>query len=164
MKMSAYGKNAGATVPTCRDGHLLKGSGEMILLVDDDPEVLQAYSRILERLRYNVLVAQDGQIAVDMYRAFHDKIDLLILDFVMPKLGGCDVMQIIRAMDPDARLIIVTGNYSYFKPNSDGDREGHFDSEMVLLKPFSVFELSQAIRLALAADPLAQGIAIDYRH
>ena len=163
MKIGAYGKSGGARVPTYRDGHLLKGSGEMILLLDDDPEVLHAFSRILERLNYNVLIAQNGQMAVDMYSAFRDKIDLFILDFGVPRVGGYDVMQIIRAMDPTARLIIVTGNYSYFKLNYESGREGHIDSETILFKPFSVFELSQAIRLVLAGDPLARGIAIECR-
>ena len=146
MRITLQGKRDDSKVPSCTEGHHLEGHGELILLVDDDPEVLHAYSRILERLHYNVLVATDGKVAIDMYRCYQDKIDLLILDFVLPKFGGDEVMQIIRAMDADAKLIIITGHYSYNGPNSAASMEGYIESEAVLLKPFSVFELEESIR------------------
>lgn len=128
---------------------LAKGYGEEILLVEDDPNVLGIYRRILERLNYKVTTASDGREAVNLYRARRSVISLLVVDFMLPKLGGREVVQEIRAMNPEVKVIYITGHHGYYDQNSPEDEAGS-PREMVLLKPFSIAELSRAIRDVLA--------------
>ena len=59
-----------------------------ILLVDDEAMILDMGLKMLERLGYTALVAKDGEKAVEIYKAKKDAIDLVILDMIMPKMGG----------------------------------------------------------------------------
>jgi len=78
-----------------------------ILIVDDDPDVGDTFVRLIEPLGHDVVRVTDGPAALDRLR--RDRYDLIIVDVVMPGMNGLEVMRKIRAMDPTARLVALTG-------------------------------------------------------
>jgi len=123
----------------------LRGRGETILLVDDEAEVLTIGKDVLESLGYHVLTATDGLEAIDMYTAHRDEIDLLILDVVMPNMGGVPALQQIQELNPDVKALFATG----YDKNNTLVQDGHISPDMMISKPYSIAQLSQAIRAIL---------------
>ena len=82
---------------------------ETILLVDDEPLVLRLTRDLLQRLGYTVLPAATGTEALDLCRDHRGRIDLAILDMVMPGMSGPELLQGLRAMDGDIRGLLSTG-------------------------------------------------------
>jgi two-component system cell cycle sensor histidine kinase/response regulator CckA len=88
---------------------LVRGGSETILVAEDEASLRYLASTILERLGYTVILAEDGLEAVNLFRANQSKIDLVILDMVMPRFGGRDALDQMRALRPDLRALFVTG-------------------------------------------------------
>lgn len=80
-----------------------------ILVVDDEPDIRETVLEVLEALGYPSSEAADGQEALDHLRAHPGEVALVILDLTMPRLGGREAFQAIRAMDPAIRVIVSTG-------------------------------------------------------
>ena len=79
-----------------------------ILLVDDDAEILTVLSKFFERKNWNVARAADAQTAVDLYERDHP--DIVLLDVNLPgSIGGLRILEVLRARDPDAAVIMLTG-------------------------------------------------------
>ncbi|OIQ00459.1 MAG: hybrid sensor histidine kinase/response regulator [Zetaproteobacteria bacterium CG2_30_46_52] len=136
------GKKAVVSPLPSNEQTIIHGKGETILLADDDPAVLTALGSVLQSLGYRVLAAKDGVEAVNVYTAHQADIDLLILDVVMPNLGGVEALARIRALSPDVKVIFATG---YDKSNDLSDKV-HHKQEMFVRKPYAVSELSKMIR------------------
>jgi CheY-like chemotaxis protein len=79
-----------------------------ILVVDDDPGVLEYASNVLEDCGYTVLAAPDGATALVLLRN-HSQIDLLFTDLVMPGLDGVEVARQARQQSPGLRVLFTTG-------------------------------------------------------
>jgi CheY-like chemotaxis protein len=118
---------------------------ETILLVDDEETVLEVTKEILESLGYEVLSACNGQDAIDVYKQEGERIDLIILDMIMPGMGGGEAFEILKQMNPDIRIILSSG-YSV-----DGQAKGIMEKgvKAFLQKPFRIHQLSQKVREAL---------------
>jgi PAS domain S-box-containing protein len=112
---------------------VVKGHGELILLVDDEPEIIKTGKNVLELLGYRVLTASNGRQAVVMFEAHADEIELCILDIVMPIMDGDKAAQCIRQIKPDVKIIFATG---YDKSILTG-----IENEIVLSKPFHIKEM-----------------------
>lgn len=121
---------------------VVEGSGELILLVDDNQMVLEVGEEVLRGLNYRVMTATDGHQAVERYREHQQEIGLLILDIEMPKMGGMEALKAIREINPDVKAIFATG---YNKASAISGHD-EFKAEVVISKPFAVSELSQLIR------------------
>jgi CheY-like chemotaxis protein len=87
----------------------VRPGSETILLVDDEPLVLRLTRDLLQRLGYTVLPAATGTEALDLCRDHPDRIDLAIVDMVMPGISGPELFQGLRAMDGDIRGLLSTG-------------------------------------------------------
>jgi signal transduction histidine kinase/DNA-binding response OmpR family regulator len=125
---------------------VVKGS-ETILLVDDEADILEIGRRLMVRLGYRVKTAGSGPEALAIFQAEHAAIDLVVLDMIMPKMGGGEVFDRMREMDPDANVLLASG-YSL---------EGKAEKIMArgcngfIQKPFDISELSAKLRSLL--DP-----------
>jgi PAS domain S-box-containing protein len=119
---------------------------ETILCVDDEKPILDVSQGLLETLGYRVLVANNGQEAVEIYKSQMNAIDLVILDMIMPGLGGGETFDIIRSMNPEVRVILSSG-YSL-----DGAAEKIMKRgcRSFIQKPFTMYHLSKKIREVLA--------------
>lgn len=123
---------------------IVSGSGR-ILLVDDE-EVLRNLGRsMLESLGYEVFLASHGREAVDVFEKMPDKIDLVVLDMIMPVMGGKEALIELKRVRPDCRIIVASG----FAKENDLAEMASFGISGFLRKPFRLAELSQAIARAL---------------
>ncbi len=80
-----------------------------VLLVDDDEIVRQAAARILEKLGYSVIHAENGQVALDLYVANQSSIAFVVLDIIMPVLNGREALAKMREIDPTLKVLLVSG-------------------------------------------------------
>ncbi len=81
----------------------------VLLVVDDEPAVRRLARRSLERLGFTVLEAEDGHVAVEMYRDQPDKIAAVLLDMTMPVMGGEEAFRQLRVIDPAVRVLLSSG-------------------------------------------------------
>jgi len=84
-------------------------NGEMILLADDEDEVRQATAEVLETMGYRVFQASDGEQALAIFKEDYKDIALVIVDVVMPKLGGVQLVQALREIKANVPVILITG-------------------------------------------------------
>jgi CheY-like chemotaxis protein len=83
--------------------------GGTVLLIDDDPEVREVGSQMLERLGFKVLTAAHGQEGLKVFQARGGEIDCVILDLTMPEMGGEEVFRELRRLRSDVRVILSSG-------------------------------------------------------
>ncbi len=124
---------------------------ESILLVDDEKSITDVIVEMLSGLGYRVMTAQSGEEAIDLYRLHAGEIDLVIMDMIMPGLGGRAAIAEIRKMNPQARIILSSGYALAGQAQEILDQGG---AVLFLQKPFHVALLSRKIREALD-QPLA---------
>ena len=127
-----------------QNGSIVKGT-ETVLLVDDEEPIRQVGQEILEAMGYRVLVARHGAEAVDLYAKSQEEIDLVILDMVMPNMGGGETYDRMKEMSPDIKVLLSSG-FSVDGEASDILRRG---CNGFIQKPFTVKELSAKIRKML---------------
>jgi CheY-like chemotaxis protein len=117
-----------------------------ILLIDDEEVVRELGKDILEAYDYEVLLAIHGIEAVRMFNEYKDRIDLVILDMVMPEKGGRQTFKEIRTLKPDAKVLICSGygEEQYFYELFEAGAAGF------LQKPFQHTELLSKVEEAMA--------------
>ncbi len=86
-----------------------KGSGEMVLIVDDEPAVLRALSLTLEANNYHVLTATDGREGTTLFLQNRDRLRLVLTDIMMPQMNGMALIRVLRALAPRLRIIAASG-------------------------------------------------------
>lgn len=121
-----------------------KGKGT-ILLVDDEETVLYVGAKMLEHLGFQILKAQKGEEAVSLYSEKKRSIDLVVLDMIMPGMGGGQLYDILKEIDPDVKVILSSG-YSL-----DGQAGEIMDRGCngFIQKPFDLVQLSKKIHEVL---------------
>lgn len=87
----------------------LPGGNETILIVDDHETIWDFLIEALQKLGYSVLLAENGLDAVEIYEENPDQIELVLLDMIMPKAGGHQTFYKIRAIDPEAKILLSSG-------------------------------------------------------
>src|SRR5258708_21981771 len=123
---------------------MLSGSGEQVLLVDDEVAVLTMVRETLETFNYRVLTAKHGAEALELYQQ-NGKIDVVICDMMMPVMDGPATLQELRKLDPAIQVIAVSGLGS----ESALDTVSKLTVQKYLRKPFTPLELLTALRDAL---------------
>ena len=123
-----------------------QGHQETILLVDDDALLLEVNEQLLSELGYHVITAKDGLQAVDVYKHRGQSIDLILMDVVMPLLGGPAAVEQIRKINPEVKVLFVTG----YDKIDESTCEMVTEWENVLNKPLTVDELSRVLREKLS--------------
>lgn len=120
---------------------LLKGT-ETILLVDDQDMIIDVGQGMLKALGYTVLVARSGKEAIELHKANRDKIDMVILDMIMPGGGGGETYDQMKEITPDIKVLLSSG-YSIDGQATEILERG---CNGFIQKPFSMNELSLKIR------------------
>ena len=121
---------------------------ERILLVDDDAAVRVTTRRLLERLDFAVVEAENGIEALEVFRARRADIAVVLSDVRMPGMDGFRLAREVRALDPAFPILFISG----FDAQMHKDRRGLEDIAM-LAKPFALDKLLQMLRAAIAARP-----------
>jgi len=124
-----------------------KGHGESILLVDDDLMVREAGCEVLERLGYQVFIAEDGAKAIQICHKYSNQISLIIMDIVMPGIQGGEAAVSIKKSYPNLPIILVTG---YDKENVISDDVRSL-ADVIMSKPYSTERLSTLINKTLVS-------------
>jgi two-component system cell cycle sensor histidine kinase/response regulator CckA len=123
---------------------LLTGA-ETILLVEDEPPVLEFGRTALERFGYRVLTARDGTEALEVFQTHQDEIALAILDVVMPRMGGRAAARELKRRKPTLVVLLATG---YDSPEEAG-AEQEETVYTLLRKPYRIRDLAQTVRAVL---------------
>jgi len=121
------------------------GGTETILLVDDEPFVIDVSRQMLEALGYCVMAASSGKEALDIYNTHRDSIALVILDIIMPDMGGQETFTRLKTINKDIKVIVASG-YGRQHQADSLIAEG---CKGFLQKPFTINAFSQAIRKTL---------------
>lgn len=135
---------------TYQDGESLEKK-ETILVVDDEAIIANTTQAILDVLGYRTLMARSGEEALSIFSENGKAIDLVILDMVMPGLGGAEVFDLLRDIDSKIRVILSSGH-----PLND-DIQKLLDRGRCgfIQKPFDLAELSARIREMIGSRPSA---------
>jgi PAS domain S-box-containing protein len=128
--------------PTPLEPH--RGSGH-ILFVDDEALVAEVASEILTNLKYQVTLCRDGQEAVEFYATAWEAVDLVILDMVMPRMGGKDTFHALRQINPGVKVLIVSG----FSIEGEAQQLLNAGALGFLQKPYRSVELVKEVAKAL---------------
>ena len=125
----------------------IKGS-ETVLLVDDEEMIIDVGANMLKALGYKVIVATGGKKAVEIIEKMENSTgvpDLIILDMVMPEMGGGETYDLLKAINPNIKVLLSSG-YSMNGQMKDILKRG---CNGFIQKPFSMIELSKIIRQIL---------------
>ncbi len=80
-----------------------------VLIVDDEPAVRSVIAKALKQIGLRVILAEDGQAGVDLFKLHADDISLCLIDLSMPRMGGREALRIIRQHRPQTRVILMSG-------------------------------------------------------
>jgi len=116
-----------------------------VLVVDDEENVRHVLQRILERGGYTVIAAQNGAQAVDIYRQRSAAIDLVVLDVIMPQMGGQETFCRLCEINPQVRVLLSSG-YSENGQTSEILVQG---ARGFLPKPYSLETVLRKVRQTL---------------
>ncbi|MDW7773625.1 MAG: GAF domain-containing protein [Desulfobulbaceae bacterium] len=124
-----------------------KGSGETILLVEDELTILNLGRMMLERLDYQILTANSPSEAIRLAREHPQKIDLLITDVVMPEMNGHDLADYLKTRSPDLKILYMSGYTADVIAHHGVLKKGM----KFIQKPFSIMELANKVHEVLTA-------------
>ena len=123
------------------------GSGERLLVVDDEPVIMRVVSEQLRRLGYRVTAVTDPEEALELLADDPDEYDLLLTDLQMPRMDGVELAARVGRLRPELPIILSTGN-RWSVPASTARAAGVRE---IVDKPFRLEELAQALRKVLEA-------------
>ena len=86
-----------------------EGARELVLIVDDEPEIAEFASTILAEEGYKVIIARDGFEALKIFQQLHREIGLIILDFFLPVMDGDAVFEELKAINPGVDVVLSSG-------------------------------------------------------
>jgi len=121
---------------------------DTILLVDDEPMITEVGKEIISMLGYDVITASSGMEALEIVGTQNKRIDLFIIDMIMPQMSGGELFDKLKSLDPDVKIILSTG-YSI-----DGEAREIINRgcKGFIQKPFTVSQLGEKIRDVLGTD------------
>jgi two-component system cell cycle sensor histidine kinase/response regulator CckA len=131
------------------DSRPVRGGAETILIAEDHERLHELARETLANLGYDVLLASDGEEAVRVFQANRDRIDLLLLDAVLPKINGSEAYARISAEKQDVPVIFATG----YSPEMELLHSAQELGLTVLQKPYVPREMARRVRETLDRQP-----------
>jgi len=125
--------------------NILSAGTEGILLVDDEEFITVVGKRLLDKLGYKVFTAKSGMEAIEFYKNHVNEVDLVILDMIMPEMGGGKTFDRLKEINPDVKVLLASGY------NVDGQAAEILQRGCngFIQKPFTLHEVSQRLRSIL---------------
>ena len=127
-------------VSEIEEANVIKGEG-VILLVDDEEIIRSTALEILKELGYEILLAKNGEEGVNMYKKYQERIDLVILDMVMPKMSGKEAFIEIKKINDNAKILMSSG----FKFDERVKKVLELGADSFIQKPYTLVKLSKVI-------------------
>jgi CheY-like chemotaxis protein len=131
-------------VPTIRREEMVRGGTETILLAEDEEAIRSFMERTLKELGYNVLVARNGEEAIEIFRQ-KKEIVLAVLDVVMPRKGGKEAIEEMHKQNPRLKVIFMSG----YSADAIHDSFVLIPGMLFLQKPFGPTILARKVREVL---------------
>ena len=122
-----------------------KGTGT-ILLIDDEEMIIKVGQELLQELGYNVIAARSGEEAIRLYLKNADKIDLVVMDMIMPGMGGGETFDNLKAINPDIKVLLSSG----YSINGQASKILERGCDGFIQKPFNLNQLSEKIQRIIA--------------
>jgi len=121
-----------------------------ILFVDDEPEVRKLARVCLEQAGYKMIEAEDGQKAIELFRAEHEQIGLVVTDVLMPRLDGLGLATHLHKEDPELPILLLSGHMLEEDLWAEGNSRLRY-----LMKPYRLQDLESAVAdlIGPAAQP-----------
>lgn len=113
------------------------GNNELILVIDDEAAICEIIKTTLETYNFRVITAQDGIEAIATYVQYKDKINIVLIDIMMPSMDGITTIRTLQQMNPQVKIIAMSGLVS----NEALRQSNNTDIQGFLTKPFSAGEL-----------------------
>ena len=123
----------------------LVGGTETILLVDDEDSVRMMAVELLQRFGYSVLTASNGREALEVFHKHAESIALVILDLIMPEMGGRECLRELLRIDPDVAVLIASG----YGANGQIDGAMEEGAKASIRKPYEARQLLETVRSVL---------------
>jgi len=122
-----------------------KGTGT-ILLIDDEEMIIKVGQELLQELGYKVIAARSGEEAIRLYLKNADKIDLVVMDMIMPGMGGGETFDNLKAINPDIKVLLSSG----YSINGQASKILERGCDGFIQKPFNLNQLSEKIQRIIA--------------
>lgn len=130
---------------TTQASHTCETGSERILVVDDEPALVDLYESMLGSLGYGVTVARGSLEALEIFKNAPCEFDLVITDMTMPAMTGDALTEKLKEVDPKVKVILCTG----YSERLGEEKLKKLKVESLLMKPITMASLSEAIRKAL---------------
>jgi polar amino acid transport system substrate-binding protein len=118
---------------------------ETVLVAEDDESIREFMDSILRKFGFEVILARDGMDAIDLFKANSEKVDIIIMDMIMPKESGREAYEEIRKLRPGVMILFMSG----YNPDMLRNK-GFLDTgEEVLIKPIQPLDLVRKVRAVL---------------
>ncbi|MDB6130306.1 MAG: multi-sensor hybrid histidine kinase, partial [Verrucomicrobiales bacterium] len=142
--LPAHKRKAVEAIPV-QGSHMARGTGQHILVVDDEDGVRVIVRKILESFGYKVSEASDGEEAIAVYKKHKQQISLVLTDMMMPMMDGPATIEALKKLNPSVRIIAASG-LSVTETVASASNLGvrHF-----LPKPFTTLSLLEMVKKAL---------------
>jgi PAS domain S-box-containing protein len=147
-----------AVPPLSEDLELLKGNGELVLVVDDEPKILETTKISLETYNYRVMTARDGIEAIALYAQYQDDISIVLMDMMMPSMDGVTTTRTLQKINPLVKIITVSGLAASEKLT------GNTAVKAFIAKPYTTKELLQTLHSVLYQESISAESANQWQH
>jgi two-component system, cell cycle sensor histidine kinase and response regulator CckA len=98
--------NVATEAPTSKSGGPVK---EVILLIEDEADICNAFSEALSEQDVSVVTAQTGELGIELYRTHKEEVNLVVLDLSLPGMSGEDTFRVLRRINPNVKVVISSG-------------------------------------------------------
>lgn len=123
----------------------MRGGNERLLLVDDDPSIIDMLRYLFGHLGYQVTAEMDSLTALDRFRSCPEAFDLVLTDQTMPKMTGEQLAKSLLAIRPDIPIILSTG----FSARIDDQKATAMGIKGFAMKPFTHKDIADRVRALL---------------
>jgi CheY-like chemotaxis protein len=123
-----------------QDKKILRGSG-VILLVDDEEMILKIGKDLIEKVGYQVITASNGKKALEIYQRDQKKIDMVILEMIMPEMSGGETYSLLKEINPSIKTLLSSG----YSINGKAQAILNDGYSGFIQKPFNLTDLSHKI-------------------
>ncbi|WP_315786551.1 ATP-binding response regulator [Fischerella sp. JS2] len=147
-----------AVIPLSEDLELLKGNGELVLVVDDEAKILETTKISLETYNYRVITAKDGIEAIALYAQYQDDISIVLMDMMMPLMDGVTTTRTLQKINSQVKIIAVSGLATNDKLMGNAAVKGF------LAKPYTTKELLQTLHSVLHQESMSVESEKQWKH
>lgn len=135
----------GMEIPICETSTVLRGNGELIFIVDDEPAIQDITRNSLETYNYKTMIAGDGIEAIALYAKHIEEISVVLMDMMLPSLDGLTAIRTLKKINPNVKIIATSGLMSHNKLVAVTEA----GVTTFLSKPYTINELLQALEKVL---------------